>query len=162
MSKIEILGIALKSKAVIAVASASIFFVTSYYLSVMNVYQNSLEIYIQMNGFYYTIALLSLNAVIAVLIGVFVALIVYRIDVKKSGYGIGGSVIAAFSSGCPTCGAPLLSLLGFPLGLMALPLRGIEIKLISILMLLISIWIITSDKNYCNAVMCKIIRKDVN
>lgn len=154
-NKIDMIIIALKRNTAVAVASASIFFAISYYLTVMNVYQNSLAIYIQMNGLYYTIASLSLNVIIAILIGMLAALITYRLDAKKSGCGMSGSMFAAISSGCPTCGAPLLALVGIPLGLIALPLRGVELKLISILMLSISIYLISSDKKYCNIAMRK-------
>ncbi len=147
MNKMQIIIAALKKKAHVAVAAAASAWALFYYLTVMNVYQNSLQIFIQMNGFYFTIASLLLNAMIAVMIGVFAALLSYRYEcAKKYGYsGTAATAVAIFSAGCPTCGSFLLGLAGFPLGLLALPLHGIELKIIALLALAASVNIASSS-----------------
>ncbi len=146
-SKLSLIITALKKKAHVAVAAAASAGVLFYYLTVYNVYQNSLQIFIQMNGFYFTIASLLLNSFIAILIGVFAALLSYRYEcAKKYGYsGTAATAFAIFSAGCPTCGSFLLGLAGFPLGLLALPLRGIELKIIALLALAASVNIASSS-----------------
>ena len=142
---------ALKNKWAIAIISALLFFVLSYYLTVFTVFQYSLSIYIQMNGFYYTVVSMLLNVLISVLVGINTAILAYNIDMKKSVCSISGGAIAIFTSGCPTCGALLFSLLGYPLALMALPWKGLELKIVSIILLALYIQLITSNKKRLGA-----------
>ncbi|GMU25708.1 MAG: hypothetical protein AMXMBFR16_06130 [Candidatus Uhrbacteria bacterium] len=46
----------------------------------------------------------------------------------------GGTLFAAFSMGCPACGAFLPDLVGFSNGLAALPLYGLELKALSVVL----------------------------
>lgn len=123
--------------AIISVAS----FVILYYFMLYSVYKNSLQVFIQMNGLNYAFLSLVFNAIISVFIGTFVSLFNYRMRIMKNyGYtGSIGAIVGGFAAGCPTCGAFLFSLIGFPLALMRLPFRGLELKVLSILLLLVSI-----------------------
>lgn len=59
---------------------------------------------------------------------------------RRLGASLLGGMIGLLSVGCPTCGAPLLSGLGIEAGLAAFPLQGLEIKVISVLLLVIALW----------------------
>lgn len=130
-------------------------FTILYYLMLYNVSQKSLEIFIQMNGLNYTFLSLILNVVIAVLIGTFVTLLNYRMESKNGIIGNIGALIGGFSAGCPTCGAVLFSLIGFPLVLMSLPFRGLELKVLSIMILAVSVYLMSLK--VCNT--CRIKRR---
>ena len=91
------------------------------------------------------------------LLGINVVLIIYRFkEIKKynneSGTGIFSSVLSLFGAGCPVCSFTILSLIipglsaGFSLAI--LPLKGLEIQIIGILILLLSIYILTKE-NVC-------------
>ena len=64
----------------------------------------------------------------------------YRKIEKKGFFGFILSGIGAFGVGCPTCGAFLFGLLGFPLALMYLPFRGLELQFLGVIILIISIY----------------------
>ena len=130
----------------IAAATAIIYF----YLTVMNVYEMRLDVFFQMNGFWYSfISVISIFAV-SILFGISVAMICYNYKCMKKftkatgSTGIGVAV-ATIATGCPTCGVAALSLIGMPLGLMALPLEGIELKIASIILLLISLYYLSKS-----------------
>lgn len=93
---------------------------------------------------------LSLSALVAVLAGINVSLIVFKIkrtrtiNLKKAGGStLFGGTFAAFTPGCPACTTPLAVLLGTVGGLAIFPLQGLEIKLLSIAILSFSIYWIT-------------------
>ena len=66
-------------------------------------------------------------------------------DAKHAASGTGGIAAALIASGCPSCGAPLLALWGAPLALTALPFQGLEIKLFSILLLSLAIYLVAEN-----------------
>lgn len=150
---LNILFIVLKRKkyAIIAGVVAIVFVGISYYLTVNNVYKNSIVIFSQMNGVSFTVITLILGSVIAVLIGSHIALIIFRRDIIKSKTvgnkvsGAGGAVVGILASGCPSCGVPLLGLIGLPLGLAALPFKGIELKVLSIIFLSLAIFLVSKS-----------------
>ncbi len=95
--------------------------------------------------------------ILAFLFGINLALVIYRFkEIKKynneSGTGIFTTIISLFGAGCPVCSFTLVSLLipafGTTFSLAILPLKGLEIQLIGIVVLLISIYILTK-KNVC-------------
>ncbi|HLD28415.1 MAG TPA: hypothetical protein VJB67_02285 [Patescibacteria group bacterium] len=149
----RILKIILKNKKylTIAVASVAAMSAVSYYLTVMNVYQRSIFVYADMNGYWFTIFSLLFGAVIAILAGFYLSLLVFRRDVIRTkapgnkAVSLGGAVAGIVASGCPSCGVPLLGLIGFPLALYALPFKGLEVKALSIILLGMGIYLI--DKN---------------
>lgn len=86
--------------------------------------------------------------VTVVLFGLNVSLAIYlfrrtkRLTMKdQSGTVIGGTV-GAFAAACPVCGAFLLSLIGVTGGLAALPFNGLELKVGSLALIILSLWLI--------------------
>lgn len=150
---LRIILVVLKRKKyfIIALFTTFIMGAISYYLTVINVYHKSIIIYAEMNGFWFTIVSFLLSLVIAVFFGAYIALLFFRKDIVKakaaankatSGVGVITGIVA---SGCPSCGTPLLGLVGFPLGLFSLPFRGLELKVLSIAFLLLSIYLISKN-----------------
>ncbi|MBU3923980.1 MAG: hypothetical protein KJ592_03625 [Nanoarchaeota archaeon] len=122
-------------------------FLVMYKFTMLTVANQSLEIFIMMSGINYTFLDLFVTAIIALLFGVFVSLFVYKFvlvrQISKTGIlGSIGLAVGLFSLGCPTCGAFFFMLLGFPLALMYLPWGGMELKVLSILFLVVSNYLI--------------------
>lgn len=89
------------------------------------------------NGVTFAVITITLNYILALLIGVSISFVWYQIDLRrrfdlKNG---GGSTISLFTglvtSGCPVCGTVITSFLGIGSALAALPLRGLELKFLS-------------------------------
>lgn len=139
----EVLG----QKKHIVAFSALFAFALSYYLTLLPVTGLSLETYADMNGVGYTAASLLLSAIMSVLFGVWVALLSFKAKPGLSGFI--GTIVGAAAIGCPTCGAPLLALVGMPLGLFHLPFWGLELKAISIILISASIWFMPWRKDGC-------------
>ncbi|RJR31496.1 hypothetical protein C4569_02065 [Candidatus Parcubacteria bacterium] len=118
----------------------------SYYLTVVNVYEKSLSIYAEMNGFWYTVASVFFGILLSVSFGLYVSLFKFRLNLvktpgsKNSVSSFTAAVTGIVVSGCPSCGAPVLSLAGLPLGLLALPFRGVELKILSVILMLAAIY----------------------
>lgn len=127
----------LRKKPWLAASSALLAFALSYYLTVLPVTGLSISIYADMNGFWYTALTLGMSAIISVLFGVWVAVVSFTSKPGLSGFL--GTLIGAAATGCPTCGAPLLALVGMPLGLFHLPFWGLELKAASVILMSISI-----------------------
>lgn len=86
----------------------------------------------------------------AVLVGVNVSLLVYRIRAygfraREGGSSLGGFVAGAFGAGCPACATGLLSFLGVTGGLAVLPLQGWEVRAMSFILLLLPIYWLSKD-----------------
>jgi len=93
---------------------------------------------------------LSLSIAVAILAGMNISLLVYKIkgttgtNLKKSGSStVAGSAFAVFTPGCPACTTTLTVALGAIGGLAVFPLFGLELKLVSVVALLFSIYWIT-------------------
>lgn len=130
-----------------ALALAAIMFALSSYLMVFNITDKSIAAYAIMNGTWYTITSVALTLFISMLFGIYAALWLARRDLIKHGQATAGALLGAsgalggiIAAGCPACGVPLLALLGAPLALYALPFKGIEIKVISLILLFLSIY----------------------
>lgn len=140
-----------KKYAIIAFIAAVIIAVLSYYLTVKSVFNKSIFIYTEMNGSLFTVISLFLSITIAVLFGLYISLLVFRRDIIKKRTagdkitGFGGAGAGILASGCPTCGAPLLGLIGFPIGLFSLPFKGLELKILAIGFLFLSIFLISKN-----------------
>lgn len=89
--------------------------------------------------------------VVAILVGVDVALVAYHVGEaglsgRAGGSGAAGVVLGALGAGCAACGtallAGLLSLLGVTVSVTVLPLDGLEFALLAVVALLVSIhWV---------------------
>ncbi len=106
---------------------------------------------------------------IAVTFGLSVALIAYRwrrygspLSWKQSsGMGI-GALLGMLASSCPVCGSTALSMLSIMGGLSALPLQGIEIKIVSLVLMTISLAVLVRDmRNPCTHDTCPVSRADI-
>ena len=91
----------------------------------------------------------SLTTIATVMLfGVNVALAVYlfrrtkRITIKDQSGTILGGAVGAFAAACPVCGAFLLSLIGVTGGLASLPFDGLELKIGSLALIILSLWLI--------------------
>ena len=120
-----------------------------YYFLTLSLLQNHLQAELLISPAY-IVASIALTAAIAVLAGINVSLIIFKIkrpnllNYKKSGSSAAfGSALAAFTPGCPACTTPLAVILGTVGGLAVFPMQGLELKLISIGALLFSIFWIT-------------------
>lgn len=139
-----------KKYAIITIVATVLLSALSYYLTIANVAFKSFFVLVEMDGIFFTMASLLLSFCISLFFGVYLALIVFRHDILKSEKsmkhavaGVGGTVANVIVSGCATCGAPFLAIFGAPLGLMALPLQGMEIKIVSFFLLLLSLYLLT-------------------
>ena len=141
-----------KKYALIALGAGIIMASVSYYLTIINVAFHSFSILIQMDGWKFTAVSLGLSLIISALFGIYIALFVFRRDLIKDSRhvkpilsGIGGTITGVIAAACPTCGAPMLAFFGAPLALMALPFQGLEIKVLSILLLSLSVYLLTES-----------------
>jgi len=92
-------------------------------------------------------ASVGLTAAIAALGGINVAMIAFRIkrerttgSARSGGTAFLGGAFSAFTPGCPACTAPLAVILGAVGGLSIFPMQGLELKLISVGVLVFSIY----------------------
>lgn len=149
----EIVFIILKKKKYLFVAflTSAIMAAASYYLTVTNIFHKDIFIYAQMNGYLFTLISLLFALIVSILFGFYIALLVFRKDISAKSVSkdkltsFSGTSANIIASGCPSCGAPILGLVGFPLGLSYLPFGGIELKMISLIFLLISIYYISES-----------------
>jgi len=159
---IKIIKIVLKKQKYLysSLFAGFLMFALSYYLTIVNIIHKNLLSFADMNGYWFTIFTIFFSLVISILFGIYISLLIFKNDIKKKARnikdkasGFGGATFGILASGCPSCGAPLLGLLGFPLGLFMLPFRGLEIKLLGIVLLFISLYLIT--KNIKESLFCE-------
>ena len=97
----------------------------------------------------YIITSVGLTIIISALGGINFAMMAFKIkrmkmmnSVKSNSSAIFGGGFAAFTPGCPACTAPLAVILGAVGGLSLFPMQGLELKFISVGVLILSIfWI---------------------
>ncbi|MEX0861643.1 hypothetical protein [Nitrosopumilus sp.] len=99
---------------------------------------------------YYIITSVGLTITISALAGINFAMIAFKMkrmkmmnSVKSNSSTVLGGAFAAFTPGCPACTAPLAVILGAVGGLSLFPMQGLELKFISVGVLVFSIWWIT-------------------
>jgi hypothetical protein len=104
---------------------------------------------------HYIITSIGLTIIISTLAGINFAIMGYKMNqikkmnsvkensVKTNSSAIFGGVFAAFTPGCPACTAPLAVILGAVGGLSLFPMQGLELKFISVGVLIFSIYWIT-------------------
>ncbi len=98
----------------------------------------------------YIITSIGLTITISSLAGINFALMAFKIkrmrmmnSVKINSSAVLGGAFAAFTPGCPACTAPLAVILGAIGGLSLFPMQGLELKFISVGVLIFSIYWIT-------------------
>jgi|GEM_PF-250047 hypothetical protein len=110
---------------------------------------------------HYILTSIGLTIAISTLAGINFAMMAYKMNqikkmnsVKSNSSAIFGGIFAAFTPGCPACTAPLAVILGAVGGLSLFPMQGLELKFISVGVLVFSIYWIT--KGLQNKSCCKI------
>lgn len=124
---------------------ASISFSFLYYFLVAKVADKSIWISVMMSGEGFVTFSIVSSLLISILSGILFSMILFKFNNFRSFEGKGffgfiGSGIGAFGIGCPTCGAFLFGLIGMPLALTYLPFRGLELQVLSVLILLVSVY----------------------
>ncbi len=143
-----------KKYLLIFLISSFIFFLIFYFLTLWTVTDKSLKIFIMMNGHNYTFFSFLLLGIISLLLGVYVSLFVYKIKLinKKKLIGLTGVfsfISGVFASGCPMCGAFLFGLLGFPLALFFMPFKGLELRILALLLSSLSVYFLARSLEKC-------------
>ena len=108
----------------------------------------------------YILTSIGLTIIISALAGINFAMIAYKIkrmkmmnSVKSNSSAVLGGAFAAFTPGCPACTAPLAVILGAIGGLSLFPMQGLELKFLSVGVLIFSVYWITrglQSKSCCN------------
>ncbi len=120
-----------------------LFSIGSYYLTIYKIVNISNFVYV--NGLKFSLVYFTLSFLTATLLGLYISLFFYKyeklkkIDYKNSTTSFFGAFIGALGSGCAGCSFTLFSgaasFLGLSLGLASLPLKGLELKMFSVLFL---------------------------
>ena len=118
----------------------------------------------------YSFLYLFLTIGTAILFGIDISLLVYQfrkygmLNFKGEGEVGLGTLLGIFASACPICGSTLLSLIGVTGGLGSLPFKGLEIKALSFIFMLLPIFLIlrTIKKFDCKEIQGKVCPKPKN
>ena len=119
--------------------SAAINLLFVYFLILLQ--STTLEVFLASNVAFYNIASIALTLLIVALFGIALGLLLYQKRPGAAGgsasarHGVAGSVLGAISTGCPVCGAWLISVLGIGGGLAAFPFQGLELKALALFFL---------------------------
>ena len=124
-------------------------FVFSFLYYELTIYGiKTLDNFIYFNGVAYVIFYVILSFLISSLLGLWLTLMFYKfqclkkIDLNHSTTGFLGLILGIFGAGCAGCSFTLfsyfLSFFGLALGLAKLPLQGLELKILSVILLLVS------------------------
>ncbi len=131
-----------------------------YYFLTMSVLPSHLNTTMEIMP-YYILTSVGLTIGISALAGINFAMIAFKIkrmkmmnSVKTNSSAVLGWAFAAFTPGCPACTAPLAVILGAVGGLSLFPMQGLELKFISVGVLIFSIWWIA--RGLQNKSCCKI------
>ena len=136
---------------------SSIFIFSIFYiLTLATTTDQSLSIFIMMNGFWFMVSTFLLLGVIAILFGIYVSLLVFKIRLRCKGKGIivsifggGGLIAGLFGAGCPMCGGALFALIGMPLALFYLPFKGLELRVLAMFLLSFSVYFMSRSLISC-------------
>ncbi len=144
----------------ISLITGVISFFIFYKLTLATTANHSLKIFIMMSGYNYTYFTFLTLALTSILFGVYFSIIVYRFNLIKRAnknkksilggfFGFFGFFAGAFGAGCPTCGSVVFALIGMPLALMYFPFKGMELRILSVVILFISIYILSKSMIKC-------------
>ena len=160
-TKIELISNVLRIKkyAIIGIISGVSLGIIYYFLT-MSMLPTHFDAAVELAP-YYILASIGLTIAISTLAGMNFAMMGYKMNqikkmnsVKSNSSAIFGGIFAAFTPGCPACTAPLAVILGAVGGLSLFPMQGLELKFISVGVLIFSIYWIT--KGLQNKSCCKI------
>ena len=149
VSKLQIISNVLSTKryAAIAIISGSGLGIIYYFLT-MSLLPIHFDVVKDLYPNYIATSI-GLTVIISALGGINFAMMAFKIkrmkmmnSVKTNSSAMFGGVFAAFTPGCPACTAPLAVILGAVGGLSLFPMQGLELKFISVGVLILSIfWI---------------------
>ena len=160
-TKIELISNVLKIKkyAIIGIISGISLGIIYYFLT-MSMLPTHFDAAVELAP-HYILTSIGLTISISTLAGINFAMMAYKMNqikkmnsVKSNSSAIFGGIFAAFTPGCPACTAPLAVILGAVGGLSLFPMQGLELKFISVGVLIFSIYWIT--KGLQNKSCCKI------
>ena len=147
VGKLELISNVLKMRryATIGIVSAIGLGIIYYYLT-MFMLPTHFDTAIELSPTY-IITSIGLTVAISALAGINFAMIAYKMNrmkmmnsVKSNSSAVLGGAFAAFTPGCPACTAPLAVILGAIGGLSLFPMQGLELKFISIGVLIFSVY----------------------
>ena len=150
VSKLQLVSnvLTIKRYASIAIVSSAGLGIIYYYLT-MSMLPTHFGVVSEMAPWYIAISI-GLTIVISALAGINFAMMAFKIkrvkmmnSVKSNSSAVLGGAFAAFTPGCPACTAPLAVILGAVGGLSLFPMQGLELKFISVGVLIFSIYWIT-------------------
>ena len=127
----------------------SLFLINYFFVGITNFFKYDIK--------WYVISNIILTAIVSILLGISISMNIHKIaELKKmsssSTVGIFGSFLSFLGIGCPSCSLSIATSLVPSLGpvfvLGALPLKGLEIQIISIILLLVSLYFATKE-NTC-------------
>ena len=155
-TKLQIIANVLKIRKYACVAAVSAAGLGAvYYVTTMFMFPTHLAVSDIQHSVIIAILLMITTAILG---GLNVALVAFKIKrnrmmnpASNTGAVLGGA-LSAFTPGCPACTAPLAVILGAVGGLAVFPMQGMELKLVSIGVLLFSIYWITrglQDRGCC-------------
>lgn len=138
----------------LSLGASTVLFSIFYVFTLITTTDQDLTIFVMMNTLSYTIVTFMLLLVAAVLFGLYAALLVYALKQRSPGkksclWGSSGLIVGLFSAGCPMCGAFLFGLIGAPLALFFLPFKGLELKVLAILLLSLSVYSLGKSLGKC-------------
>lgn len=117
-----------------------------YYFLTMSMLTSHLDTTMELMP-YHIIASVGLTIIVSVLAGINFAMMAFKIkrmrmmnSIKGNSSTVLGGAFAAFTPGCPACTAPLAVILGAVGGLSLFPMQGLELKFISVGVLIFSIY----------------------
>ena len=160
-TKIELISNVLRIKkyAIIGIISGVSLGIIYYFLT-MSMLPTHFDAAVELAP-HYIVTSIVLTIAISTLAGINFAMMGYKMNqikkmnsVKSNSSAIFGGIFAAFTPGCPACTAPLAVILGAVGGLSLFPMQGLELKFISVGVLIFSIYWIT--KGLQNKSCCKI------
>lgn len=149
VSKLQLISnvLTLKRYAAIAIMSGTGLGIIYYFLT-MSMLPSHLDVTMEIMPSY-IITSVVLTITISALAGINFAMMAFKMkrmkimnSVKGNSSSILGGAFAAFTPGCPACTAPLAVILGAIGGLSLFPMQGLELKFVSVGVLIFSIfWI---------------------
>ena len=149
-SKLQLISnvLTMKKYALIAIVSAVGLGIIYYFLT-MSLLPTHFDTAIELSPSY-VVTSIVLTVIISALAGINFAMMAFKIkrmkmmnSVKSNSSAILGGAFAAFTPGCPACTAPLAVILGAVGGLSLFPMQGLELKFISVGVLIFSVYWIT-------------------
>ncbi|GBE20229.1 MAG TPA: hypothetical protein ENG87_00580 [Candidatus Pacearchaeota archaeon] len=147
----------------ITLITAVILFISLYIVALSGIASYSLKSFIEIFGFTHSFFTFFMYILIALLAGVYLSLLVYKINLKKPSLNkeknffhwiIGFFGVLVGFLGCLACGTTFFGLFATPVALTYLPFLGFELRILSVIALLIAIYVISKNLVECEA--CKI------